>query len=181
MGDNTRKFITKGFWVVVTVFIIRCVISKPTSSYDCFGFAGETISVALILMGIYERWLWQFNPLEKVPNIKGEYIGNIEYNYNGKPDKKKTIITIKQSLLSTNVKITTNEITSSTISSGIVLENKEYVLYYTYITNPKSKYSKENPVQYGACRVIMKNKTELQGTYWTTRQTTGDIYLKRKD
>lgn len=180
MGDNTQKFIIKGFWVVVILFIIRCLISKPTSPYDCFGFAGETISIALIIIGLYERWLWQFIPLEKVPNIKGEYIGIIEYNYNGNPDKKETTISIKQSLLSTNVKITTNEITSSTITSSIVLENKEYVLYYTYITNPKNKYSKENPIQYGTCRVIIKSKTELQGTYWTTRQTIGDICLKRR-
>jgi hypothetical protein len=181
MRENTQKFFIKGFWVVIVLFIIRCVISKPTSSYDCFGFAGEVISVALILMKIYEHWLWQYNPLEKIPNINGEYAGNIEYNYNGNSDKKETTITIKQSLFSTNVKITTNEITSNTITSSIVLENNEYVLYYTYITNPKNKYSKENPIQYGTCRIIVKSKTELQGIYWTTRQTIGDIYLKRRD
>lgn len=181
MRDNVRRFIIKSLWVVVILFIIRCLISKPTSFYDCFGFAGETISVALILMGIYELWLWQCNPFERIPNIEGKYIGIIEYNYNGKQDKKNTIVTIKKTLLSTNIKVTTNEITSSTLSSSIVMENKEYVLYYTYITNPKSKYSKENPIQYGACRVIVKSKTELQGIYWTTSHTTGDIYLKRKD
>lgn len=180
MKDNIRNFIMKGFWVVIIVFIIRCLITKPASFYDCFSFAGESISITLILMGIYERWIWQFNPLEKVPNIRGEYIGNIEYNFNGKLDKKTIIVTIKQSLFSTNVRITTNEITSSTISSNIILENKEYVLYYIYITNPKSKYIKENPVQYGACKIIVKSKTELQGTYWTTQQTTGDIYLKKR-
>lgn len=179
MGQNLQKFIIKSFWVLVAIFIIRCLISKPTSPYDCFGFAGEAISVTMIIMGIYERWLWQFNPLERTPNIKGKYSGSIEYNYNGNSDKKETTILIKQTLFSTNVRITTNEITSSTIISNIILENNEYVLYYTYITNPKNKYSRENPVQYGTSRVIIKNKTELEGIYWTTRQTIGDIYLKR--
>lgn len=93
--------------------------------------------------------------------------------------KKEAMIKINQSLLSTKVKIFTNEITSNTITSNIVYENGEYVLYYTYITNPKSKYSRENPIQYGTCRVISKSESELQGSYWTTRQTIGDIYLKR--
>ncbi len=181
MRENTKKFIVQCFWVVVVLFIIRCGVSKPTSYYDCFGFAGETIGLASILMGIYERWLWKFSPLEKIPNINGEYIGNIEYNYNGHPDTKKATIIIKQSLLSTNVKITTNEITSSTITSNFISENDEFILYYTYITNPKNKYRKENPIQYGTCRVIVKNKSELQGIYWTTQQTIGDIYLKRRD
>lgn len=179
MGDNTTKFLTKCLWVAIALFAIRCLITKPTSFYDCYGFAGEVIAVTLILMSLYERWLWQYSPLEKIPKIKGEYLGYIEYSYNGYFDKKEAIIKISQSLLSTNVKIATDEITSNTIASNIVYENGEYVLYYTYITNPKSKYSKENPIQYGTCRVTNKNKSELQGTYWTTRQTIGDIYLRR--
>lgn len=180
MGDNTFKFIKKGFWVVIVLFVVRCFISKPASIYDYFGFAGEAISVTLIFMGVYERWLWHYNPLEKIPKIKGEYSGNIEYSFNGTPEKKGASIKITQSLLSTNVKIMTNEIISNTIASNIVSENGDYVLYYTYITNPKSKYSRDNPIQYGTCRLIVKNKTGLQGVYWTTRQTIGDIYLKRR-
>jgi hypothetical protein len=179
MGENTQKFITKGFWVVIILFVIRCFINKPISLYDYFGFAGEAIGIAVILMGLYECIIWRYNPLEKIPKIMGEYSGFIEYSYNGTFDKKEATIKISQSLLSTNVKIATDEITSNTIASSIVLENSDYVLYYNYITNPKSKYSKDNPIQYGTCRLTIKNKTELQGTYWTTRQTIGDIYLKR--
>jgi hypothetical protein len=180
MTENTMKFVKKGLWLVLLIFIIRCLITKPISFYDCYGFAGEAIGIALILMGLYERWLWQYSPFEKIPKIKGEYFGYIEYSYNGNFDKKEATIKINQSLLSTNVKITTDEITSNTIASNIVRENGEYVLYYTYVTNPKSKYSKENPIQYGTCRVISKNESELQGSYWTTRQTIGDIYLRSK-
>jgi len=179
MAENTRSFIKKGLWIVLILFAIRCLITKPISLYNCYGFAGEAISITLILMGLYERWLWQYSPLEKIPKIKGKYSGYIEYSYNGSFDKKEAMIKINQSLLSTKVKIFTNEITSNTITSDIVYENGEYVLYYTYITNPKSKYSRENPIQYGTCRVISKSESELQGSYWTTRQTIGDIYLKR--
>lgn len=78
------------------------------------------------------------------------------------------------------MQITTNEITSNTIVANLVEENEEYILYYTYITNPKSKYSKENPIQHGTCRLMLSNKDYLTGSYWTSRQTIGDIELKRK-
>ena len=139
MNDSTLKFITKGFWVVIILFVVRCLISTPVSVYDYFGFAGEAIGVAVILMGLYERILWQYNPFEKIPKFKGEYSGYIEYSYNGVPDKKEAAIIINQSLLSTSVKIITNEITSNTIASNIVFENGEYVLYYTYINESKKQ------------------------------------------
>ena len=59
-------------------------------------------------------------------------------------------------------------------------ENGEYVLYYTYITNPKSRYSTDNPVQYGTCRMTIQSDGLLTGNYWTTRKTKGDITFKKK-
>ena len=109
----------------------------------------------------------------------GKYEGIIEYNYSGKLEKKKTFVIIKQTLFSTKVEITTNEITSNTIVSNLVNENDEYVLYYTYITNPKSKYSLENPMQYGTCRLLTNVPNKLIGTYWTSRKTIGDIELDK--
>ncbi len=179
MSNTWRKFLEKGFWVAIVTFIIAYLLTKPESLYDYFGCVGEAIGIALILMGVYEQWLWLYNPFEKIPKIKGEYSGYIEYSYNGTFDKKEATIDIKQSLLSTRVKIITDEITSNTITSNIVHENGEYVLYYTYITNPKSKYSNDNPIQYGTCRITSNIKSGLQGTYWTTRKTIGDIYLKK--
>ncbi|HHY08835.1 MAG TPA: hypothetical protein GX530_10075 [Corynebacteriales bacterium] len=71
-----------------------------------------------------------------------------------------------------------SEYASTSIVSTIVCENGHYILYYTYITNPKSKYSERNPIQYGTCRLELDNTMELRGTYWTSRRTIGDIYLK---
>lgn len=111
----------------------------------------------------------------------GTYQGIIEYSFNGVAEEKETFVKIKQTLLSIKIQITTNEITSNTIVGNLVEENDEYVLYYTYITNPRSKYSKENPIQYGTCRLLTNNKNHLSGTYWTSRQTIGDIELERND
>jgi hypothetical protein len=179
MKDNVKKLIIKGLWVAVILFIIRCAISIPQTTYGYWSCAGEVTSLTMVLIGIYEVYLWKYNPFEKIPRIMGSYTGTIEYNYLGNPGKKDAKIEIKQSLLYVSVKVITNEITSNSIASHFITENDGYVLYYTYITNPLSKYSRENPIQYGTCRLTMKSNVELQGTYWTNRQTIGDINFKR--
>ena len=85
----------------------------------------------------------------------------------------------KSPIIPSKIQIKTNEITSNTIVGNLVEEMNEYILYYTYITNPKSKYSKLNPIQYGTCRLATSNPNNLIGVYWTSRQTIGDIELKR--
>jgi hypothetical protein len=186
MENNMIKVAKYIFWISIVLLGIRCnlnvpdIISKPITPYDFLSCAGEAITGALIIFGIYNAYLWMFNPFNKMPRLKGNYLGNINFNFTGKPESKSVTIEIKQTLLSTNIKIVTNEIQSTTITSNLIKENGEYILYYTYITNPNSKYSKENPMQYGTCRMYAKNKNEIQGRYWTSQNTTGDIFLKKR-
>lgn len=181
LDTKITKFLSKSLWVALVLFGLRWLLWKFNSFYDFIGAAGEVISITIIIMGIYCRWLWKYNPLEKTPKLMGTYKGAIEYNWDEVALKKEASVKIRQSLLSINIQITTNEITSNTIAGNLVKENDEYVLYYTYITNPKSKYSKENPIQYGTCRLLMSDKKRLVGTYWTSRQTIGDIELDKNN
>lgn len=180
MEERIKGFLIKSLWVVIVLFIVRCIILMPETVYDFFGSAGEAISVAVILMFFYEKVLWKYNPLEKIPKLDKEYNGIIEYCYNGENGKKESDIYVKQSLLSVSIKIKTDEINSNSISADFILENNSYVLYYTYITSPKSKVGNKNPIQYGSCRLILDDNKELRGTYWTSSQTIGDMYLHKK-
>lgn len=181
LDNRTIKFLSKSLWVALFLFVIRYLLCSFNSIYDFIGAAGEVISITTILMGIYCSFLWKYNPLEKTPKLMGTYRGVIEYCFNGVVDKKETIVIIKQTLLSIKISIKTNEIISNTIIGNFVEENDENVLYYTYITNPKSKYSKENPIQYSTCRLLINHVNHLSGTYWTSRQTIGDIELEKME
>ncbi|BEU86955.1 hypothetical protein TAMA11512_04190 [Selenomonas sp. TAMA-11512] len=181
MDSKITKLLSKSLWIALALFAIRYLIWNFNSLYDFIGAAGEVISITIIIMSLYSGFLWRYNPFEKTPKLMGLYEGIIEYNYNGAVAKKDTFVRIRQTLLSIKIQITTNEITSNTIVANLVEENEEYVLYYTYITNPKSKYSKGNPIQHGTCRLILSAKDYLSGKYWTSRQTIGDIELKRID
>jgi hypothetical protein len=186
MRESTEKFFKVGLWMAVVVFVFRyLVIPKifegliATSSYDIFGCVGEAIGIAAIVMSIYERVLWRFNPLEHTPRISGEYEGRIKYQYDG--GGSKTIkASVSQTFLSIKISMSTNEVTSRSTSCTLFEDSGEMVLLYNYITNPKSQYSTINPIAYGTCRFSLSRKGELSGTYWTSRATIGDITLKRK-
>lgn len=180
MREHVGKFLTKGLWVAFAVFLLRFFILRPISAYDYFGAVGETIGITVILMGVYNAILWRYNPLEKMPRLMGKYSGHIEFNFTGTLESKAVNVIIKQTALTVSVKITTDEITSNTITSNLVEENGEYVLYYTYITNPRSRHSEENPIQHGTCRLTEDGDSKMLGTYWTSRKTIGDIELEKQ-
>jgi hypothetical protein len=73
--------------------------------------------------------------------------------------------------------MTTDINRSTNITSQLLKENDEFILYYTYITNPQSTVRATNPIQYGTTRILVEDVDDMQGVYWTTSQTTGDIFI----
>ena len=150
----------------------------PESVLKYWDLILESTGYSVIAIVVYERYLWKYNPFVKIPRLKKKYAGILSYNYKGKLGEKNIEIEIKQSFLSTNVKLKSDEISSKTITSDLVEENGEFVLYYTYITNPLSKCSDENPIQIGTCKLVIDNINDIRGNYWTSRKTIGDLHFR---
>lgn len=188
MDSKISKLITKSTWLAFVIFVIRYLMGyiellsflKCETWYDYLGAAGEAISVTSIIIALYDKLLWHINPFDSTPRLKGNYIGKLIYDYNGQRKRKDIKVNITQTSLKVIVKITTNEITSNTITSDLIEENGECVLYYTYLTNPSSQHSAQNPIQHGTCRLIQTDKNKLEGQYWTSRKTIGDIKLTKQ-
>lgn len=160
----------------IPLFIVRCLISKPSSPYDIVGAIGEVFFFVGILIYLYVVKIWQYNPLEKTPHFFGKYTGTLRSTYKSGVEKEINVV-ISQTLFSTKVKLYSNEITSTSLSATIKVEDGDSVLIYTYQTQPKSSVSDVNPIQYGTA-LLRKEGSGLSGIYWTSRKTTGDIILK---
>ena len=179
MDNKTKKLLSECIVLSIFLFAIRYFALVPNSLYDYVSATGEVVSATIFFMCIYCKWIWKYNPFEKYPRLMGDYIVTIDFCYNDKEEKKEMRATIKQTLLSIHIQLITDEITSNTIVGNLVEENDGFVLYYTYMTNPKSRFSKENPIQYGSCRLLANKKDCLEGIYWTSSKTIGDIKFKR--
>lgn len=163
-----------------TAIAVFAVAFFCLGDYSMGGLASSAsygVTAGALIAVMYERALWKANPFEKRPRISGSYDCVLEYSHERGRGKKETIATVRQTLLTTSVSFSTDEITSNTKAAELVEESGRYVLYYTYLTTPKARCSVQNPIQYGTCRLEVMDGGILAGTYWTSRATIGDIVL----
>ncbi len=188
LGNYIKPFI----FISAIIFAVAYLVLSPQRLKDYTECVAYTVSVMSILAWIYIHWGWRLSPWERMPRLANKYSGTIKFLYNGTHGEKKAEISFCQTLISTQVKIKTDEIRSISVAGNIVLENDVYVLYYTYITSPQGMVNAQNPIQRGSCRIELelwegkniknwlfrKTAPKLSGDYWTNRKTTGDIILE---
>lgn len=180
MTSNNEKLRKISIRIASIILIILIFIKNPNNIEDWVGVISSVVSITAVPILIYERWIWKINPFSKTPHLKESYLGKIKYFHNNQTYEKYVYIEIKQTFTSVSVSLKSNEITSKSVVSDIIEEHGDYVLYYTYTTNPKSEFIKDNPIQLGTARLLIK-KNHLEGSYWTNQRTIGDIEFTSKE
>lgn len=178
MKNQVSSFIRKSIWVAIALFALRCAISfkeimTGTSMYGLWSFAGEAISVTMIIMIVYEKWLWKYDPFVKTPKLFNEYEGILISSYDGV--ERHAVISIKQTLLSVEVILKTDESKSKAISASIENILGEYQLTYSYLNTPVAGVRDRSAVHYGTAMLCVDNPKKIEGTYFTDRKTIGDM------
>lgn len=176
MSEKIQKLIKPFVFLAIIVFVICCIVRKPAEFGDVTSYIGYSVTAVTLFFIAYEKWIWKFIPCNKPSVLNEKYTGCIRYLFNGVAGEKEINVTIKQSWLNIDVKTMTDINSSVTISSTIVKEYGENVLYYTYMTNPTAATQKENPIQHGTCRMVLAgDNKKIRGKYWTSSNTTGDM------
>ncbi len=181
MKSKMESLIKLSGIIIILIFVILYKFKMPKSVLAYWDLILESAGYSVVAIAVYERYLWKYNPFVKMPKLKKKYTGVLSYNYKGRSGEKVVEIEIKQSFLSTDVKLKSDEISSKTITSDLVEENGGFVLYYTYTTNPLSRHSEKNPIQIGTCKLLIDNIDSIKGSYWTNRKTIGDLTLKSEE
>ena len=122
MKKQIDRLLKKAMWVAVALFVIRCAVSfeeikTSPSLYAFFGYAGEAVGLAAILMILYEKLLWRYDPVSGIPCIKGYYEGSFTSTYDSV--KREASLTVKQSFLSVGITMSTGESESRSIAASI--------------------------------------------------------------
>lgn len=178
MKDQYTKFLSKALWTVLFVFFLRCLISWQSlffsfSLYEIFGYAGEAIGIAALLLGVYEKWLWRYVPFEETPVLKKRYFGTLKSTYDN--IEREVDLEIKQTLLSINIVLISGESKSKSISSSIDSILGEQQLIFCYLNTPQAAVRNRSEIHYGTAMLCIENPNKLTGQYFTDRKTTGDM------
>lgn len=183
MKNQFSSFMNKSIWVTIILFVLRCGFSweeiiENISFYNLYGFAGEAIGLAAVVMTAYERWLWRFMPFESVPVLAKVYTGTLKSSYDN--IERNATLKVSQTLLSIHVTLISNESKSHSLSASIDEIHGEKQLTYCYLNTPKSKVRYRSEIHYGTAMLSVENPKRLAGRYYTDRKTIGDMVFTAK-
>ena len=170
MKEVLKKYGSYVLGIAIIIFVSLSILFKNNNFIDNLDGA---ISLTLFLCFIYYKYLWKYNPFDKIPKIYGNYEANLISDFDKK--KRKIKLEIKQDLLSTRIYMESKESKSESISSNLIKEEDGWKLIYAYNNLPNAKERHHSEIHYGTCVLEIKNNKILKGTYYTDRKTLGDI------
>jgi hypothetical protein len=182
---------------IITFLIIWALVVLITNSYSTNNFlplfkrVPQAISIYAIVGVIFVKWTWRWKIFQgwliKVPDLEGTWKGELKSDWIDPKTQKgidpiPMILVIKQTFSSIQVTLMTKESTSysTTADFGYPHGGEETHLAYNYTNRPKVTIRDRSAIHDGAAilRVVKKPSLMLEGEYWTSRKTRGEISLK---
>lgn len=143
-----------------------------------------TLETFIAILFIKFLWKWKiFKWLVQVPCLSGKWTGTLKFDYDGKQEKKKTELCIKQDFFRTTIKLKTDESESISVTAQFDIDKDRGIkrLFYSYQNESKPEHRDRSPIHYGSVRLNISDDNEkLDGEYWTSRKSVGTMNLKRK-
>lgn len=149
-----------------------------------------TISINIVIWLIFIKRAWKlklFYPwLVPFPNISGEWEGVIISNEKEvQLDPIPIQVSISQSFFNVQVKIRTGESKSYSLGASFDIDRERGIqqLIYSYLNTPRPGVRDRSEIHYGSTILCFTGYTikEMEGEYWTTRETTGEIKITKKN
>jgi len=189
---NIRVFAFVILGLAFGTYVIIFLLTQDLESVDlqkALSHVSTTISINIILWLLFIKWGWKariFYPwLVPFPNLEGSWTGTIQSNWQGKSlGPIPTEVSINQTFFNIQVKVKTEEGKSHSIGASFDIDQDRghQQLFYSYLNTPRSGVRETSEIHYGSTILNFDGfkVTEMDGEYWTSRETTGEIKLKKK-
>lgn len=190
---NIRIF---AFAILGLAFGTYIVLFLSTQNLDSIDFnkalthISTTISINIIIWLLFIKWGWKwkiFYPwLVPFPDLSGDWNGTIKSNWKEKElEPIPTEVSITQTFFNIQVRIKTGESRSYSIGASFNIDKDRgfQQLFYSYLNTPKPGVRERSEIHYGSTLLNFEgyNVTKMDGEYWTSRETTGEIELTKKN
>ena len=189
---NIRIFAFAILGLAFGTYIIIFLLTQNLDSIDfqkALSHISTTISINIIIWLLFIKWGWKwkiFYPwLVPFPNLSGDWEGTIKTNWKEKDLEPIPIeVCISQTFFNIQVKVKTNESRSHSIGASFDIDNERgfQQLFYSYLNTPKSGVRERSEIHYGSTLLNFEGfkVKKMEGEYWTSRETTGEIKLTKK-
>ena len=188
---NIRTFAFSIIGLAFIVYAIIFLITQDLENIDlnkAITHISTTITINILLWTIFIKWAWKFkifHPwLVQTPDLSGNWKGFLKSNWEGGIlEPIPTEVTINQSFLHIQVIIKTGESRSYSVGGSFDIDEERgfQQLFYSYLNTPKPGVRNRSEIHYGTTLLNFEgfNVNKLDGEYWTSRETTGEIELTK--
>ena len=189
INHNLERYIGIIVGLSILVCIILTIIHDNLRILSLKIFIGDistTISVVSILCVAFISWAWKWkifrNWLVPFPCISGKWEGTLVSTFDNEKKEIPITVSISQNFFNVQIRIKTEESTSNSTCASFDIDGNRGLkqLLYSYQNNPKATIRDRSEIHYGTARLeINDDATFLEGEYWTTRKTTGEISIHK--
>ena len=159
---------------------------------DAFKHLPTVLTIDMFLFWIFAKWGWKWTFLQgwlvPFPDLNGIWKGKIKslWKNSDKTEEIITTLTIKQTFLNIHCGVKTMESESESYSASFIVnpETGKKQLVYSYYNKPKPSVRDGSIPHDGTVllNIIVDNaKVKLEGEYWTSRKSIGEIFLEKAD
>jgi hypothetical protein len=175
--------------LVVVIWVAVLLVQGhpvPLDYLRAFSYVITGVSLALL---IWERWLWSwkaFRPwLTTRPDLRGTWKGHLVSNWVDPQTKQsrgqiEAYLVIRQTYSTIDVRLLTTESGSVSLSANIVTDSEGiHTVAVVYRNTPRALLRERSPIGHGGMLVYVHGSPahQLDGEYWTDRETKGEITL----
>ena len=149
------------------------------------------VTIYVLIVLVFTNWVWRLSIfkgwLVLFPDLQGTWRGTlqstwIDPNTNQKISSNDVTLVIKQTFSNVSCVMHTDESDSFSNTAQINKDDDSGIfrLSYNYTNRSKANVRDRSAIHDGAAilKVITESERRLEGEYWTSRKTTGDIDVK---
>lgn len=180
-------------FIAIWIFVLLISGEQLIIDADAVKKLPEVVTAYIIISFIGVNWLWKIPWLQgwliQIPNLQGTWEGEIKSTEvdpaTGNPLLPiRVVLVIRQSFTKISCVMFSKESESYSTTAQINEDDSCGVLRltYNYINRPRAGVISRSPIHDGATilKIIRIPVPLLEGFYWTSRKTTGEINLKFK-
>ena len=186
MTDIQIKVLIGLIVVIWAVVLLAQGHPVPLDYIKAFSYVVTGVSFALLF---WERWLWSwriFRPwLTNRPDLRGTWKGHLVSDWvdavtkQGRGDIEAYLV-VRQTFSTTDVRLLTAESGSVSLSANIVPDGESiHTVAVVYRNTPRALLRERSPIGHGGMLLYVRGTPvhQLDGEYWTDRETKGELTL----
>lgn len=176
-----------GIWAAILYFSGTAL----TINWDAIKKLPDVVTVYVLLSFVFTKWLWRLSIfrgwLVPFPDLQGTWVGELRSTWKN-PDTGqqipalRMILVVRQTFSSVSCTLFTKESESYSTAAQIARDEETGALSlsYNYTNRSKATIRHRSPIHDGAARlkIVTLPERALEGEYWTSRCTTGDMLLR---